>query len=104
MKTGSISDFQTQVLNVVKKIPKGKVATYGQIAQILGKPKAIRAVGQALKKNPFPIPIPCHRVVLADGSLGGYSGGLEKKGKLLIGEGVEIKDGKIDLKKYGWPK
>lgn len=102
MKTGSISDFQTQVYNVVKRIPQGKVATYGQIAGVLGKPKAARAVGQALRKNPTPISVPCHRVVSSCGSLGGYSGGLEKKIKLLAGEGIRIKDGKIELEKYGW--
>ncbi|OGD86700.1 hypothetical protein A2Z23_03115 [Candidatus Curtissbacteria bacterium RBG_16_39_7] len=103
MKTGSISEsFQKQVLEVVKKIPKGKVATYGQIAQILGKTKASRAVGQALKRNPTPIIVPCHRVISSDGNLGGYLGGPDKKMRLLISEGVEIQNSKIDLDRYGW--
>ncbi|MBN1823994.1 MAG: MGMT family protein [Endomicrobiales bacterium] len=67
------------------KIPKGSTATYGQIARRVGKPGAARAVGQALKKNPFAPFVPCHRVVSSDGSLGGYSakGGIKRKKQLL---------------------
>jgi methylated-DNA-[protein]-cysteine S-methyltransferase len=67
------------------EIPHGRIVTYGEIARRIGKPKAARAVGQALGRNPVPIVIPCHRVISSDGSLGGYSGGggLETKTKLL---------------------
>lgn len=96
--------FNEKVLNLAKKIPKGKVTTYKIIAEKLGT-KAYRAVGQALKNNKKPIIIPCHRVVNSDGSLGGYMGkksgkALIKKMKILKKEGIEINKNKIDLKKY----
>ncbi len=79
--------FERQVYEATRAIPFGKVATYGQIAKVIGKPKAQRAVGNALGKNPIGIVIPCHRVVGFD-SLGGFTGGLEHKKKLLRLEGV----------------
>ncbi|HBY09431.1 MAG TPA: [Fe-S]-binding protein [Chloroflexi bacterium] len=87
-----LTDFQRQVLNATQQIPRGRIATYMDIALKIGKPKAVRAVGQALGRNPIPIVIPCHRVIASDGSLGGYSGGggLETKGKLLKLEGVSL--------------
>lgn len=85
-----------QVYNIVKKIPRGKVSTYGDIARFLGSIKFARAVGVILKKNPRPIEVPCHRVVKSNGSLGGYSlGGPETKRTLLIREGIEIEGNKI---------
>lgn len=82
--------FQRQVLEAAQRVPRGHVATYGEIAAAIGKPKAARAVGQALARNPVPILIPCHRVVAADGALRGYSGGggLETKAQLLQLEGA----------------
>jgi methylated-DNA-[protein]-cysteine S-methyltransferase len=88
-----MKSFQEKVLFLAKKIPPGKVATYGQIARILK--TSPRAVGRALSKNPYPIKIPCHRVVKSDGSLGGYSGGVKKKVSLLREEGVSIRKNKI---------
>lgn len=85
--------FQEKVLILTKKIPRGKVSTYGEIARILK--TSPRAVGGALHKNPHPIMIPCHRVVKSNGSLGGYSGGKRKKISLLEREGVKINSGKI---------
>jgi methylated-DNA-[protein]-cysteine S-methyltransferase len=81
----ALSRFHQQVLMAAWEIPHGRIATYGEIARRIGKPKAARAVGQALSRNPVPIVIPCHRVIASDGSLGGYSGGggLETKAKLL---------------------
>lgn len=79
--------FERRVYEATRHIPFGKVATYGQIARAIGKPNAQRAVGQALGKNPIGIVIPCHRVVASDG-LGGFTGGLEYKKKLLRHEGV----------------
>ena len=81
--------FQLQVWEEIKKIPKGRVKTYKEIASILGKPNSSRAVANACAKNPLIIEIPCHRVIRSDGLLGGYSGrgGIKKKKKLLIKEG-----------------
>ena len=81
--------FQLQVWEEIKKIPKGSVKTYKEIASILGKPNASRAVANACSKNPLIIEIPCHRVIRSDGFLGGYSGkgGIQKKSELLIEEG-----------------
>jgi methylated-DNA-[protein]-cysteine S-methyltransferase len=82
--------FQKKVLNIVKKIPRGKVTSYKEIAKALKNPKASQAVGQALAKNPLPLKIPCHRVIKSNGSLGGYSLGARKKKILLKNEGVKI--------------
>lgn len=81
------TDFERSVYEAVRAIPFGKVATYGQIAKAIGRPNAQRAVGQALGKNPTSIVIPCHRVVASHG-LGGFTGGIAWKKKLLRLEGV----------------
>jgi methylated-DNA-[protein]-cysteine S-methyltransferase len=81
-------DFQRRVLLAEHRIPRGRVSTYGRIALRLGVPGAARAVGRALARNPFPIIIPCHRAVRADGTLGGYQGGRAMKRALLELEGV----------------
>ena len=85
-----LTPFQLSVLQTARSIQPGTKWTYGQMAQAIGKPKASRAVGQALGRNPVPIVIPCHRVVASDGSLGGYSGGggVESKRLLLVLEGA----------------
>jgi len=80
-------NFTEKVLETVKKIPYGKVTTYGVIAKMLG--TSPRAVGQALKKNKELITIPCHRVVKSDGTLGGYVQGVKEKKRLLESEGVD---------------
>ena len=77
------TDFMKQVWAALCGIPYGKTATYGEIAEKVGRPKAARAVGLANNRNPIPIFIPCHRVIGADGSLTGYAGGLDMKKKLL---------------------
>ena len=84
--------FQIKVWNYLKKIPKGEVRTYLQVAKAIGKPKAHRAVANAVGKNPYPPKIPCHRVIRTDGSLGGYSGkgGIKAKLRLLRSEKVDI--------------
>lgn len=84
---GDATDFERAVYEATRTIPHGKVATYGQIAKAIGRPNAQRAVGQALGKNPVSIVVPCHRVVASDG-LGGFTGGLHWKKKLLRLEGV----------------
>ena len=93
-----------RIYEAVKKIPKGHVATYGQIAEMAGDKKMARAVGNALHKNPDPEHIPCFRVVNAKGELSGEFafGGAGAQAKLLEAEGVEVTDGKVDLKKYGF--
>ena len=85
--------FQKKVWNYLKKIPRGKVKTYLEVAKAIGKPKAFRAVANAVAKNPYPIIIPCHRVIRSDGSLGGYSGkgGIQQKRRLLNSENVLLK-------------
>ena len=95
-----MTDFQKKVLKITKKIPKGKVATYGLIAEVLGNKFYSRAVGNALNKNPYPIKIPCHRVIKSNGLIGGFASGTENKEKLLKDENVFVKEGRIDLKKY----
>ena len=78
--------FQRQVLAVLRDIPYGQTVNYGEIARRIGRPRAIRAVGAANRRNPLPIVIPCHRVIGADGSLTGYAGGLPLKAALLTRE------------------
>jgi methylated-DNA-[protein]-cysteine S-methyltransferase len=80
--------FQGKVWNELARIPWGETRTYGQVAKMAGNPKASRAAGGACNKNPIPIVIPCHRVLGEDGSLVGFSGGLEFKKKLLEIEGI----------------
>ena len=79
------TDFQIMVWNEIKKIPKGKLRTYKEIALAISRPKSSRAVANACGKNPFPIKIPCHRVIGSNGYIGGYSGkgGIKKKIELL---------------------
>lgn len=85
-----LTEFQKKVLTTALKIPRGRVLTYGDVARKIGRPRAARAVGQALGSNPMPIVIPCHRVLGSDGSLHGYSGGggLKTKEWLLKLEGA----------------
>ncbi len=82
-----VSSFQRRVLAAARRIPCGRVASYGEIAKRIGQPGASRAVGQALGRNPVPIVIPCHRVVAGGGKLGGYVGGASRKRSLLALEG-----------------
>jgi methylated-DNA-[protein]-cysteine S-methyltransferase len=88
-----LTKFSARVLKQTGKIRRGKVTTYSGLAAKIGSPGAARAVGTALANNPFPLVIPCHRVVRADGSLGGFGGGIRMKKELLDKEGV-ISDGK----------
>ena len=82
--------FQRKVFEVIKKIPKGRVLTYKEVAKLAGRPKAWRAVGNVLNKN-RDLKIPCHRVIRSDGKIGGYNRGTKKKITLLKKEGVIIK-------------
>ena len=96
--------FYDKVYEVVKRIPVGKVATYGQIAAVLGSPRASRAVGYALHSNPAPGVIPCHRVVNRFGRTAPAFafGGEAVQASLLEAEGVEVVGGYVDLNKYRW--
>jgi len=99
-----ITDSPTKrIYEAVKKIPKGKVATYGQVAELAGNKKMSRAVGNALHKNPDPEGIPCFRVVNSKGELAGAFafGGEDEQAKRLIADGIEVINGKVDLEKYG---
>lgn len=99
-----VTDSPTKrIYEAVKRIPKGKVATYGQVAEMAGDKKMARAVGNALHKNPDPEHIPCFRVVNAKGELAGAFafGGEGAQAKRLEEDGVEVIDGKVDLSKYG---
>ena len=84
--------FQLKVWSYLRKIPRGSVKTYSQVANGIGKPLAVRAVANAIGKNPYPPKIPCHRVIRSDGSLGGDSGkgGIKAKKILLKKEGITL--------------
>lgn len=101
MKTTSFTD---RVYQIVAKIPKGKVLTYGQVAQLAGNAKANRAVGNAMKNNPSRATVPCHRVVASNGALTGYAfgKGTPTKKALLAKEGVSFKGERVDLAASGW--
>ena len=79
-----VAPFHEQVLDALARVPYGVTTTYGALAREVGRPKAARAVGTVMNRNPIPIVLPCHRVVGANGSLTGYAGGLERK-RLLLG-------------------
>jgi methylated-DNA-protein-cysteine methyltransferase related protein len=99
-----MGNFFEKVYMITRKIPRGKVATYKQIAALAGSPRASRAVGMAMKLNPDLPHTPCHRVVASDGSLQGYSGkgGSKTKKQMLIKEGITFKGDKVDLTRYLW--
>lgn len=99
-----ITSFKDKVYELTRQIPKGKVATYGQLAKLAGNPKGQRAVGMFMRTNPDAPQTPCHRVVAANGSLTGYSGvgGINQKKKMLISEGVSFKKDKVDMTISHW--
>ena len=84
----TITPFQRAVYRVVARIPRGSTMTYMQVAMAIGKPRAYRAVGNALNANPFAPRVPCHRVIRSDGTIGGFASGGAKKKALLRREGV----------------
>jgi len=91
--------FYEKCYTVLRKVPKGNVTTYKEIARVLNS-KAYCAVGSAMNKNPYAPQVPCHRVINSDGKVDGFFSGTTAKIKLLKSEGVEIVNNKIDLKKY----
>ena len=86
------TQFQQRVWHTLRKIPRGRTWSYAQVAQAIGNPKAVRAVGGACGANPIPVFVPCHRVVAANSCLGGFSGGLNWKRALLKREGISLPD------------
>lgn len=92
-RNAPLTDFQQRVYRAVCRIPRGHTRSYQWVAEQIGHPGAARAVGQALHRNPFAPHVPCHRVVRADGSLGGYAGGLARKRALLRKEGSFVRTG-----------
>lgn len=104
MEVGDRMSLSERVYEILRRVPRGKVTTYGDVARLIGAPRCARQVGWALHNNPAPVVNPCHRVVFKDGSIctGFAFGGPEEQARLLREEGVEIVDGKIDMKKYRW--
>lgn len=101
IKTGSAAE---RIYEAVKTIPRGKVATYGQIAAIAGNPLMARVVGNALHRNPDPDGIPCYRVVNHEGCLSGHFafGGADEQRRRLEADGIEVINNQVDLTRYGW--
>jgi len=89
-RTPPLTDFQARVLKAVSQIPFGQTRSYAWVARKIGQPRAVRAVGQALNKNPYLLLIPCHRVIHQDGSLGGFALGVKtKKALLALEQGIK---------------
>ena len=85
----------TKVYRQLLRVPEGKVTTYGDLAKAVGLKNGQRAIGTIMRKNPFPVIVPCHRVVKSDGKIGGYVYGERVKSHMLLKEGIKIKNGKI---------
>jgi O-6-methylguanine DNA methyltransferase len=98
------TDFEKRLYELLTAIPRGKVVTYGTLAEMLGNRGFARAVGNALHKNPDGEKYPCYKVVNAKGALAPafVFGGIEEQKRRLEAEGIEVKDGRVDLEKYGY--
>ncbi|WP_420544797.1 MGMT family protein [Nitrosopumilus sp.] len=93
-------NLQQKIFKKLLEVPKGQITTYGELSKAVGMKNGQRAVGKIMNKNPYPVIIPCHRVVMSSGKIGGYAYGDHIKAKMLHDEGIEIKNGKIvDLEK-----
>ena len=104
-RTYSVSDgVFDRIYDVVRRIPKGKVCSYGEIARVVGNPRLSRVVGYALHVNPQPGVIPCHRVVTKEGRLSPAFafGGINMQANLLLSEGVTVVEGYVDMERYGY--
>jgi len=88
-------NLDEKIYKKLLEVPKGKITTYGDLAKAVGFANGQRAVGKIMNKNPYPVIIPCHRVVKSNGKIGGYAYGEEIKENMLKKEGIKIKDGKI---------
>ena len=88
-------NLQQKVYTKLLQVPKGQITTYGELAKAVGLKNGQRAVGKIMNKNPYPVIIPCHRVVMCSGKIGGYAYGESIKSKMLSAEGIKIENGKI---------
>jgi len=88
-------NLEQKVFKKLLEVPKGQITTYGELSKAVGLKNGQRVVGRIMNKNPYPVIIPCHRVVMSTGKIGGYAYGEHIKTKMLNDEGIEIKDGKI---------
>ncbi len=88
-------NLDKKIYKKLLEVPKGKITTYGELAKAVGLKNGQRAIGKIMNKNPYPVIIPCHRVVRSDGNIGGYAYGEEIKSNMLTREGIVIKNGKI---------
>ena len=88
-------NLQQKIFKKLLEVPKGQITTYGELSKAVGMKNGQRAVGKIMNKNPYPVIIPCHRVVMSSGKIGGYAYGDHIKAKMLHDEGIEIKNGKI---------
>ena len=88
-------NLKQRIYKKLLEVPKGQITTYGELAKAVGLKNGQRAVGKIMNKNPYPVIIPCHRVVMSTGKIGGYAYGENVKTKLLNDEGIQIKNGKI---------
>ena len=87
--------LEEKVYKKLLEVPKGKVTTYGELAKAIGLKNGQRVIGRIMNKNPYPVIVPCHRVIKSDGKIGGYAWGEKVKAKMLSNEGIKIKNGKI---------
>lgn len=88
-------NLQQKIYKKLLQVPKGQITTYGELAKAVGLKNGQRAVGKIMNKNPYPVIIPCHRVVMSTGKIGGYAYGEHVKTKMLSDEGIKIENGKI---------
>ena len=88
-------NLEQKIYKKLLEVPKGQITTYGELAKAVGLKNGQRTVGKIMNKNPYPVIIPCHRVVMSTGKIGGYAYGENIKTKLLNDEGIQIKNGKI---------
>ncbi len=91
-----MTEFELKVLECTKRVPRGKITSYKELAKAISSPKSYRAVGNALNKNPWAPKVPCHRVVKSDGCIGGFAKEIKEKIVLLQKEGILIKNNKIE--------
>jgi len=87
--------LEEKVYKKLLEVPKGKITTYGELAKGIGLKNGQRVIGKIMNKNPYPVIVPCHRVIKSDGKIGGYAWGEKVKAKMLLNEGIKIKNGKI---------
>ena len=88
-------NLEQKIYKKLSEVPKGKVTTYGELSKAVGLKNGQRYIGNVMNKNPYPVIIPCHRVVMSDGKIGGYYYGADVKTKMLNKEGIQIQNGKI---------